>query len=62
MKWYLVEQSGQERMFAAKVSGGILIRYEEAVGADWRVQVTYVLGAKLSVKKKDGTATIVKGK
>jgi len=61
MEWHLIEKSDQERMLAAKVSGGILIRYEEAVGANWRVQITYVLGASLK-KAKDGLRSIVKGK
>ena len=61
MDWKLIEKSDQERMFATKVSGGILIRYEESVGANWRVQVTYVLGAGLR-KAKDGLHSIVKGK
>lgn len=61
MEWHLIETSDKERMLAAKVSGGILIRYEESVGANWRVQITYVLGAGLK-KAKDGLRSIVKGK
>ncbi len=61
MEWHLIEVSDQERILAAKVSGGILVRYEESVGVNLHVQVTYVLGASLR-KAKDGLHSIVKGK
>ena len=61
MEWHLIEQSDREHLYAAKVSGGILVKYAVSFGATWVEHITYVSGANLR-KAKDGLHSIVKGK
>lgn len=59
MDWKLIEGHDREFLYAAKVSGGILVSYERPTGAAMKSHISYVPDYTLRTTRS-GKTTIVK--
>ena len=59
--WVLIEESAGEQLWAAKISGGLLLKFVVLFKMNSSASVTFVPGVALR-QKKDGAYSIVKGK
>ena len=59
MDWKLIESHDREFLYAAKVSGGILVKYDRPIGAVMNTHISYVPDYTLRTSRS-GKTTIVK--